>query len=255
MQINWFTVIAQIINFIILVWLLKRFLYKPVLNAIDKRENKIASQLNEAEAKKAEAQRERDEFEQKNEAFDKERATRMEEVQQEVKTEKGRLLEEVRNESNTLRLKYEASLSQDENNIIEMIKQKTKQEVFNISGKVLSDLASASLEERLVKVFVKKIQDLNDEQKVKFKTAFNNGGKKITIKSAFPLSALSKSELEKVIVEIMGQSTGFAYQCAPVLISGIEIVTESYQLSWNIESYLNNLKNNIALKQKQNAIP
>ena len=71
MEINWFTVIAQVINFLILVWLLKRFLYKPVLNAIAEREKKIAAQLSDAEVKKAEAQKERDAFHQKNEAFDK----------------------------------------------------------------------------------------------------------------------------------------------------------------------------------------
>ena len=37
MLIDWFTVGAQALNFIILVWLLKRFLYKPILDAIDAR--------------------------------------------------------------------------------------------------------------------------------------------------------------------------------------------------------------------------
>ena len=54
---GWFTIVAQAINFLILVWLLKRFLYKPILHAIDEREKGIATQLAEAEAKKAEAQK------------------------------------------------------------------------------------------------------------------------------------------------------------------------------------------------------
>ena len=70
MLINWFTVFAQAINFLILVWLLKRFLYKPILHAIDEREKGIATQLAQAEAKVAEAQKERDDFQHKNEAFD-----------------------------------------------------------------------------------------------------------------------------------------------------------------------------------------
>ena len=57
MLINWFTVLAQAINFLILVWLLKRFLYKPILHAIDEREKGIATQLAQAEAKEAEAQK------------------------------------------------------------------------------------------------------------------------------------------------------------------------------------------------------
>ena len=57
MEIDWFTVIAQVINFLILVWLLKRFLYKPVLNAIAEREKKIAAQLSDAEAKRSRGQK------------------------------------------------------------------------------------------------------------------------------------------------------------------------------------------------------
>ena len=74
MLIDWFTVVAQAINFLILVWLLKRYLFKPILHAIDQREKGIATQLAQAEAKKAEAQKERDDFQHKNETFDQERA-------------------------------------------------------------------------------------------------------------------------------------------------------------------------------------
>jgi len=62
MLIDWFTVGAQVLNFLILVWLLKHFLYKPILNAIDAREKRIASELADADAKKSEAQKERDDF-------------------------------------------------------------------------------------------------------------------------------------------------------------------------------------------------
>ncbi len=50
MLIDWFTVGAQALNFLILVWLMKRFLYKPILNAIDAREKKIAAELADADA-------------------------------------------------------------------------------------------------------------------------------------------------------------------------------------------------------------
>jgi len=74
MLIDWFTIGAQALNFLILVWLLKRFLYKPILHAVDAREKRIAGELADADAKKAEAQKERDEFQHKNEEFDQQRA-------------------------------------------------------------------------------------------------------------------------------------------------------------------------------------
>ena len=55
MLIDWFTVSAQIVNFLILVWLLQRFLYRPILDAIDAREQRVAAALTKAEANKEEA--------------------------------------------------------------------------------------------------------------------------------------------------------------------------------------------------------
>ncbi len=60
MLIDWFTVVAQALNFLILVWLLKRFLYKPILDALDAREKRIAGKLADADAKQLEAIMERD---------------------------------------------------------------------------------------------------------------------------------------------------------------------------------------------------
>jgi F-type H+-transporting ATPase subunit b len=92
MLIDWFTVGAQVINFLILVWLLKRFLYHPILNALDAREERIAKELADADAKKTEAQKERDEFQHKNEEFDQQRADILSKATEEAKVERRRLL-------------------------------------------------------------------------------------------------------------------------------------------------------------------
>src|SRR5690606_34903035 len=72
--IDWFTVIAQIVNFLILVWLLKRFLYQPILRALDAREKRVAAELAAADEKEQEAEKERDKFRQKNDEFEQQRS-------------------------------------------------------------------------------------------------------------------------------------------------------------------------------------
>src|ERR1700684_4356306 len=99
---TWFTALAQAINFLILVWLLKRFLYKPIVNAIDEREKGIAAQLAQAEAKKAEAQKERDDFQHKNQAFDQERAAFLKTATDEAKAERQRLLDAAAKDADSL---------------------------------------------------------------------------------------------------------------------------------------------------------
>src|SRR5487761_2214755 len=93
MLIDWFTVGAQVLNFVILVGLMKHFLYKPVLDAIDARERHIASTVTDADKKRAEAKRERDEFQHKYEAFGHDRAALMAKAQADAATERKTLLD------------------------------------------------------------------------------------------------------------------------------------------------------------------
>ena len=188
MLINWFTVVAQAINFLILVWLLKRFLYKPILHAIDEREKGIAAQLAEAEAKKAEAQKERDDFQHKNEAFDQERAALLKKATDEAKAERQRLLDEARKDADALRAKRQEALRNEQRNLSQEIIRWTQKEVFAITRKTLADLAATSLEERMGDVFVQRLRALTGAAKEQlaaaFKTSNQHGERAQRVRSA-----------------------------------------------------------------------
>src|SRR5450759_2196577 len=115
MLIDWFTVIAQAVNFLILVWLMKRFLYKPILNAVDAREKRIAAELADAYAKKVEAQKERDEFQHKNDELDQQRATLLSKATDESKAERERLFDDARKATDALSTKRQEALRSDAN--------------------------------------------------------------------------------------------------------------------------------------------
>ena len=56
------TLIAQILNFLFLVFVLAKFAYKPLLNIMEERKNKIAADLEAADAAKAEAEAVKSEY-------------------------------------------------------------------------------------------------------------------------------------------------------------------------------------------------
>src|SRR5665811_1288851 len=116
MLIDWFTVGAQALNFLVLVWLMKRFLYKPILHAIDEREKRIAAELANADAKEAKAQKERDEFQHKNEEFDQQRAALLKKATEEAQAERQRLLDEARKAAAALSAKRMDALRNEEHN-------------------------------------------------------------------------------------------------------------------------------------------
>ena len=149
MLIDWFTVGAQVLNFLILVWLMKRFLYKPILHAIDAREKRIAAELANADAIKAEAQKECDEFQHKNEKFDRQRTALLSQATDEAHAERERLLDEARQAAAALSSKRQAALRNEQQTLHQALSRRTQQEVFAIARKVLADLATTSVEERL----------------------------------------------------------------------------------------------------------
>ena len=165
MLIDWFTVVAQAVNFIILVWLLKRFLYKPILDAIDAREKRIEMELADADAKKAEALKERDAFLRKNEAFDGQRAALLSAAEAEANTERRRLLDEARRAADDLSAKRRQALRSDARDLSRAIGERTQNEVFAISRKALMDLATTTLEARVCDVFVRRLREMEGPAK------------------------------------------------------------------------------------------
>ncbi len=110
MLIDWFTVAAQALNFLILAWLLKRFLYQPILQAIDAREKRIALALADADRKMAEAEQERDAFQIKNEEFARQRDALLIQAVKEAKAERQRLLDAARRAADELSAKRRETL-------------------------------------------------------------------------------------------------------------------------------------------------
>ncbi|MBK6854293.1 MAG: hypothetical protein IPG93_22595 [Burkholderiales bacterium] len=146
MLIDWFTVGAQLLNFIILVWLMKRFLYTPVLDAIAAREHKIAAELADAAASRSEAQRQQDEFRQKNKVFDEQRTHLMRQARESAKAEHERLQIEAREAADAASAQRANAQAADAQQLHAEITRHTQDQVFDISRRVLGDLASVSLE-------------------------------------------------------------------------------------------------------------
>ncbi|HWQ49361.1 MAG TPA: F0F1 ATP synthase subunit B [Methanosarcina sp.] len=245
MLIDWFTVIAQVINFLILVWLLKRFLYKPILSAVDAREKKVADELKNADAKEAEAQKEKDEFKHKNEEFDQQRNALLNKVREGAKAERQRLLEEGRKEASDLRAKQQEALRNEEQNLSQEIGHRTQKEVFNIARKVLTDLAGTSLEERAVDVFIQRLRSLKDDEKKQLASALSTSSSQVLIRTAFDLPQAQRDSIEKTIKETLGIETQLRFETSPDLVSGIELTTDGQKVAWSISDYLTSMQKSI----------
>jgi F-type H+-transporting ATPase subunit b len=255
MLIDWFTVLAQVINFLILVWLLKRFLYKPILNAIDAREKKIAKELADADAKKAEALKEREEFQHKNEEFDQQRAAMLDKATEDADKERSRLLDEARQAADALGAKRQESLRRDAHNLNQAISRRAGQEVFAIARKTLTDLATTGLEERLADVFTRRLREMDGQAKKTFGESLKDPSSPALVRSAFDLPAAQRTAIQQALNETFSAEIQLRFETAPELIGGIELSTNGQKLAWSIADYLVSMEKGVEelLKEQDKA--
>jgi F-type H+-transporting ATPase subunit b len=255
MLIDWFTVGAQALNFIILVWLLKRFLYKPILNAVDAREKRIAAELAAADAKKADSQKEHDEFRHKNDEFDQQRAALLSKALDEVKAERQRLLDDARKAADTLSAKRQETLRSDAHNLSQAIRRRTEKEVFAIARRALTDLASTSLEERMGEVFTRRLRALEGDAKESVSRALKAAPELALMRSAFDLPAEQRATIQNALNETFASEIQVRFETAPDLISGIELITNGQKVAWSIADYLASLEKGVAELLQEKDIP
>jgi F-type H+-transporting ATPase subunit b len=252
MLFDWFTVGAQALNFLILVFLMWRFLYKPILHAIDEREKRIAAELADADAKRTEAQQERDEYQHKNEVLAKQRAALLGQATEEAKVERQRLLDEARQAADTLSAKRQETQRNEAHNLNQAIRRRTQQEVFAIARKALTDLATTSLEERLGEVFTRCLQEMEGQARATLAKALKTATDPALVRSAFDLPVEQRASIQNAVNETFSADIRLRFETAPDLISGIELSTNGLKVGWSIADYLASLEEGVGelLKEK-----
>jgi F-type H+-transporting ATPase subunit b len=255
MLIDWFTVVAQMLNFLILVWLLKHFLYKPILNAIDAREKRIAAELADATAKKTDAEKARDDFQSKNKAFDEQRSTLLAKATQEAKAERERLLGEAQKEADSLRAAQATALRNDHVKLGSEITRLATEQVFGIARKTLADLATVSLEERIGEVFTRRLREMNGKAKQALGDALKASPDASIVRCAFDLLDEQKAAIQNALNETFSAEIRIRFETSQAQICGIELTANGQKISWSIADYLKTLDQKVGALLDAQSVP
>ncbi len=251
MLIDGFTVFAQMVNFLILVWLLKAFLYKPLLEALDERQKRIDTDLSEASRRQEEASREREELKKSRAEFELGREERMKTVQAEVDALRARLTEEARRNVAGLEEQWTRRIAEDQASWRRRIAELTGREVVALSRKILRDMADSGLENALVQAFLREMETLPESEKLEWEKMARQDGCLIQVRSAFELPPdlreLVSGKLRGMLDGLDSpqggaQSLRLEFVTAPELIAGIECVAGGRKAAWTFAEYLSSIE-------------
>ena len=241
MLIDWFTVAAQGVNFVILVWLLKHFLYKPILGAIDAREKHIAAELADANTKKAEAQKERDDFQNKNKAFDEQRAGLLAKATADADVERDRLIGDAHKKADAFSSEQAKALRSNLASLSKEITRQASEEVFSISRRALSDLATVSLEERMCEVFTRRVHQMEGKTKETLGAAIRGSPDPVVVRSTFDMPAVERAAIQNALNETFAADVRIRYETDTGTLCGIELSANGQKVGWSIADYVGSL--------------
>ncbi len=243
MLIDPFVVIAQIVNFLILVALLKRFLYKPVTQAMEARSQRIERQLAAAASKEQDAETEKELYLQKQQELARQKQEWLEEAKQEVELEKQRLTQSAIAEVNAMRSQWYQDFDRDRQKLANEIRDRLSHQVSLATRKALSDLANTDLERQIVEMFIARLYNLDDARLEAIRAApIPNSHHAINLYSSFVISDEQKEQLTTAIHEQIAIEAKVRFEVKEDLICGIELRDRGYKLSWNLGHYLTELE-------------
>lgn len=242
MQDFWFTLIAQIMNFLVLVWLLHRFLYGRIVRAMDEREAKIASRLEEAARKRAEAEKEAEDYREKNQELEEQREQVLAQVRSEAESRRQELIDQARAEADQMQAQWFEALEREKQGLLREFRERTGQQVLTIARRTLKDLAGAELEQQMLAVFLERIRHMEPGEQQAMALAIRSSDREVEFRSAFPLAPEGRERVTETLREHLEDGVVVRFEVEPQLRCGVELRAHSHRLVWNLESYLDGLE-------------
>jgi F-type H+-transporting ATPase subunit b len=242
MQIDWITVAAQIANFLVLVWLLRRLLYGPITRAMEQRETNIRDRFAEAENRESEAKAERERLEADREELRMTRDGFIAKARDDARQLLHELENEAREEVRENRQAWQVQLRAEEGDFLHELREKTADQVNGVIRLALRDFANADLEDAMADTFIARLRQLDGKTLKNLQAEAKAADGRASVTSAFELPAPTKARLTRAVREVIYPDAEVEYWLDSDLVCGFRLKIRGQTIQWSIDAYLDDLE-------------
>lgn len=259
MAIDWFTFWVQVLNFGLLMFLLQRFLYRPLQGAIEKRQTRLQGQWDEVAQAREEAQREKAAYEADRQNLQQEKITRLQDLHQDIEREREILRQNLRQEMEQLQQQWYGAIAEEKRAFLALARQKTGEALLHTLTRVLRDMADVNLDHQMVALFCQRLATLSPPTRAALAMEAQQGAI-AHITSAFPLAESEQHQIATSLTALVVQEIACQWQCDPHLLGGVVLRWGGQEMDWSLQSYLNTLADDLTLalateEQNHGAVP
>ena len=240
------TFVAQIVNLFVLVWLLKRFLYRPILEVIEKRQQEIRNKVQAAEDVRLQSEKERKKWEKEKSDYETEHQKELSQISQELEEKRKEGLAEIKSSLQRQRLKMQNDLLAEMAALHTDIGHFIATDFVHLAGIALKELSNCCPLDQALNLFLKKIVTL-DKYDIKKINIIIQKQNLIFINSSETLSKKQTDNITKILKKSfhLPKKCKIKFNVVPELILGLEMRTGDISLDWNLKAYLDILNANL----------
>lgn len=238
MLIDPFTVVAQIVNFLILVWLLRRVLYGPITRAMTARESRIRQEVEDATRLRADAEAQGERYRQQLAQLETGRAGRLAEVRAEVETWRRTHMQTVRAEIDAMRQRWRQAIEQEQEAFLLELRHRAGREVLAAVRRALTDLADADIEARMVARFLVHLKALTEPQRRELAAAAHDDGAQVLVRTGSALSDEDQANIEQALAEALGSGLTVRFEATSDVLGGVEVRAGGLKVAWTFDEYV-----------------
>ena len=240
MQFDWTTFILEILNFLVLVWILQRFLYRPVLAMLDARQQRIKDETERAAQLRNEAEVLRQQYEQRLADWNQQQETSRRQLDEELaqmrSTATENLKQTLADEEAKLRVRNQTLIAAREAALI----REAAGAAYGQAAAMLQRLATPQLTQNIVDVFLQDLANMPDSEQAALRkaAAMLIAASAVEVISAHPLDEATRGAVTQGLAAAAGQTLQLSYKEDPQLIAGLRAVVGECQLHANLADEL-----------------
>ncbi len=242
MELDWLTVAAQIVNFLVLVWLLQHFLYAPITKAMRRREERIEERLADAQKSRKEAENEAAKLRDKQEELENDKEGLMEEARSKAAELRDKLEDELREDIEEKREAWHKRLDEERVEFSEDFRKMASRHVIKTVRAILSDFADADLAVQIAGEFVNRLESLSEDDLQRLKTAVSRPDGDVVIESGIELPSAARGKITRALHEKLNTDKEVDYRTSDDLVLGIRLILGEQTVEWSARRHLDKLE-------------
>jgi F-type H+-transporting ATPase subunit b len=238
MDFDWTTFALEAVNFLILVWILKHFFYRPVLAVIETRRAENEKKLVQADSLRSEAQSLKDEYANRLEAWERERVAAKARLDEEISAARAERLAALETEIAQERKRREALETRSRSDRQRALERQAVTIAARFAARLLGRLANPELEAKLVDLALNDLVTQSPEKLEALRAALQEPGVRIKVVTAYPLDEGRRSAFAQAFSQLVGRPVAPAFAEDPILRAGTCVMAGSWVLMANLRDEL-----------------